>query len=145
MSVRLISKLVLAFSLAAVFSAPLKLMVAIAFLVGAMIVGLIIYTATVERQREYGVMKAIGVKNRVLYRVVVVQALFASLSGALLGILLANGLARWIMMVRPQFLIAIELRDIEQALLAGLGMALVAAIFPTRVLARLAPADVFRK
>jgi len=110
-----------------------------------MIVGLIIYTATVERQREYGVMKAIGVKNRVLYRVVLAQALFASLSGALLGILLANGLARWIMMVRPQFLIAIELRDIEQALLAGLGMALVAAIFPTRVLARLAPAEVFRK
>jgi len=130
---------------AKVFSAPLKLMVAIAFLVGAMIVGLIIYTATVERQREYGVMKAIGVKNRVLYRVVLAQALFASLSGALLGILLANGLARWIMMVRPQFLIAIELRDIEQALLAGLGMALVAAIFPTRVLARLAPAEVFRK
>jgi len=130
---------------AKVFSAPLKLMVAIAFLVGAMIVGLIIYTATVERQREYGVMKAIGVKNRVLYRVVLVQALFASFSGALLGILLANGLARWIMMVRPQFLIAIELRDIEQALLAGLGMALVAAIFPTRMLARLAPAEVFRK
>ena len=130
---------------AKVFSAPLKLMVAIAFLVGAMIVGLIIYTATVERQREYGVMKAIGVKNCVLYWVVLAQALFASLSGALLGILLANGLAQWIMTVRPQFLIAIELRDIEQALLAGLGMALVAAIFPTRVVARLAPAEVFRK
>jgi putative ABC transport system permease protein len=130
---------------AKVFSTPLKLMVAIAFLVGAMIVGLIIYTATVERQREYGVMKAIGVKNRVLYQVVLVQALFASLSGALLGIVLADGLARWIMVVRPQFLIAIEWRDIEQALVAGLGMAVVAAIFPTRVLARLAPAEVFRK
>ena len=47
-----------------------------------MIVGLIIYTATVERQREYGVMKAIGAKNRVLYQVVLTQALFASISGA---------------------------------------------------------------
>jgi putative ABC transport system permease protein len=130
---------------AKVFSTPLKLMVAIAFLVGAMIVGLIIYTATVERQREYGVMKAIGVKNRILYQVVLMQALFASLSGALLGIVLADGLARWIMVVRPQFLIAIERRDIEQAVVAGLGMAVVAAIFPTRVLARLAPAEVFRK
>jgi ABC-type antimicrobial peptide transport system permease subunit len=55
---------------AKVFSAPLRLMVAIAFLVGTMIVGLVIYTATVERQREYGVIKAIGGKNRFLYRIV---------------------------------------------------------------------------
>ncbi len=130
---------------AKVFSAPLKLMVAIAFLVGTMIVGLIIYTATVERQREYGVLKALGAKNRVLYRVVVMQALFASLAGALLGVLLANGLARWIMAVRPQFLIVIEPVDIRQALLAGLSMALIAAIFPTRVMAGLEPAEVFRR
>ena len=47
---------------AKVFSAPLRLIVAISFLVGTMIVGLVIYTATVERQREYGVIKAIGGK-----------------------------------------------------------------------------------
>lgn len=130
---------------AKVFSAPIKLMVAIAFLVGTMIVGLIIYSATVERQREYGVLKAIGAHNRVLYRVVISQALFASLAGALFGVLFANGLARWIMAVRPQFLVVIEPADIRQALLAGLGMALVAAIFPTRVAAGLEPAEVFRK
>ena len=67
---------------AKVFSAPLKLMVGIAFLVGTMIVGLIIYTATVERQREYGVIKAIGAKNRFLYQVVLTQALFASIAGS---------------------------------------------------------------
>jgi putative ABC transport system permease protein len=130
---------------AKVFSAPLKLMVAIAFLVGSMIVGLIIYTATVERQREYGVMKAIGARNRVLYGVVLTQALVASLAGAFLGILLANGASTWIMAARPQFLLVIEPLDIGQALLAGLGMALIATIFPTRVLAGLAPAEVFRK
>ena len=36
------------------FSAPLRLMSGIAFLVGTLVVGLVIYTATVERQREYG-------------------------------------------------------------------------------------------
>ena len=130
---------------AKVFSAPLKLMVGIAFLVGTMIVGLIIYTATVERQREYGVIKAIGGKNRFLYRVVLTQALFASIAGSLLGILLANGAAQWIMSARPQFLIVFDPVDIGQALLAGLGMALIASIFPTRVVASLAPAEVFRK
>ena len=130
---------------AKVFSAPLRLMVAIAFLVGTMIVGLVIYTATVERQREYGVIKAIGGRNRFLYRVVLTQALFASIAGSVLGILMANGAAQWIMNVRPQFLIVFDPVDAGQALLAGLGMALLAAVFPTRVVARLAPAEVFRK
>ena len=130
---------------AKVFSAPLKLMVGIAFLVGTMIVGLIIYTATVERQREYGVIKAIGAKNRFLYQIVLTQALFASVTGSGLGILLANGAAQWIMSARPQFLIVFDPVDSGQALLAGLGMALIASIFPTRVMAGLAPAEVFRK
>lgn len=130
---------------AKIFSAPLKLMVGISFLVGTMIVGLIIYTATVERQREYGVIKAIGAKNRFLYQIVLTQALFASITGSALGILLANGAAQWIMAVRPQFLIIFDPADSAQALLAGLGMALLAAIFPTRVVANLAPAEVFRK
>jgi putative ABC transport system permease protein len=130
---------------AKVFSAPLKLMVAISFLVGTMIVGLIIYTATVERQREYGVIKAIGAKNRFLYQLVLTQALLASIAGAALGILLANGVAQWIMSARPQFLITFEPGDSAQALFAGLGMALIASILPTRVVADLAPAEVFRK
>jgi putative ABC transport system permease protein len=130
---------------AKVFSAPLRLMVAISFLVGTMIVGLVIYTATVERQREYGVIKAIGGKNRFLYSVVLTQALFASIAGSTFGVLMANGVAQWIMTVRPQFLIVFDPVDAGQALLAGLGMALIAAIFPTRVVASLAPAEVFRK
>jgi putative ABC transport system permease protein len=130
---------------ARVFSAPLKLMVGIAFLVGTMIVGLIIYTATVERQREYGMIKAIGGRNRFLYQVVLTQALFASVAGSILGVLLANAVAQWIMFARPQFLIVFDPMDMSQALIAGIGMALIASIFPTRVVARLAPAEVFRK
>ncbi len=130
---------------ATVFSAPLKLMVGIAFLVGTMIVGLVIYTATIERQREYGVLKAIGASNQVLYRVVATQALVAALAGAMAGVLLAYSAAQGIMTIRPQFLITLDPRDVIQAFAAGLGMALVAALFPARVVAGLAPAEVFRK
>jgi putative ABC transport system permease protein len=130
---------------ARVFSAPLKLMVGIAFLVGTMIVGLVIYTITVERQREYGVIKAIGAANWVLYQVVLAQAMAAASAGAIFGVLMAYGLSRWIMTVRPQFLIVFDPADVGWALLAGLGMALVAALFPARVIAGLAPAEVFRR
>jgi putative ABC transport system permease protein len=130
---------------AKVFSAPLKLMVAIAFLVGTMIIGLVIYTITVERQREYGVIKATGAANRVLYQVVLTQALVAACMGTIAGVMLAFSISQWIMVVRPQFLIVFDPFDVGWALLAGLVMALVAALFPARLVAGLAPAEVFRK
>lgn len=127
------------------FSAPIQLMVAIAFLVGTLIVGLVIYTATVERQREYGVLKAIGAKNGVLYRVVVAQAFVAAGAGSLIGIAATYGAAQLIMSIYPQFLVLLEPRAMLQSLAIGLGMAFLAAFFPARVIARLAPAEVFRK
>lgn len=130
---------------ARIFSAPLRLMVAIAFLVGTLVVGLVIYTATVERQREYGVLKALGAGNGLLYRIVTIQALIAAVVGAAAGIALSFAAARLIMALRPQFLVALEPAALARALLAGLGMALLAALLPARVIAALAPADVFRR
>ena len=130
---------------AQLFSAPLQLMTAIAFLVSTLVVGLVIYTATVERQREYGVLKAIGARNGVLYRLVATQALIAALSGAVIGVGLAYGASELIMAMRPQFLIVLEPAETARAILSGLGMALLAALFPARAIAGLAPAEVFRR
>ncbi len=130
---------------AKIFSAPIQLMAGIAFLVGTLVVGLIIYTATVERQREYGVLKAIGARNGVLYRVVAAQALVAAGAGSGLGVAFAFGVADVIINLRPQFLIVYEPGAVAQSLAAGIVMALVAALFPARVVASLAPAEVFRK
>lgn len=127
------------------FAAPLKLMTGIAFLVGTLVVGLIIYTATVEKQREYGVLKAVGANNSLLYRVVAGQAFIAALAGVVGGVLLAYGAAALIMALRPQFLLTLAAGDMVRAIMAGLGMALLAALFPARLLAGLAPAEVFRR
>jgi putative ABC transport system permease protein len=131
--------------LARFFSMPLRLMVAIAFLVGTLVVGLVIYTATTERGREYGVLKAIGAHNRRLYGVVVVQALLAALAGAALGVALAYGTAQAIMALRPQFLVTFTPLAVAQVAGATLVMAVLAAFFPARLLARLAPAESFRR
>lgn len=127
------------------YRAPLELMVAIAFLVGVLIVGLIIFTATVERQREYGVLKAIGARNRLLYRVVTTQAGLVAVVGSALGLGLALAGTQLITALRPQLLIVIEPGATLEALAAGFVIAGLAALFPARLLARLAPAEVFRK
>lgn len=131
--------------LARFFSIPLRLMVAIAFLVGTLVVGLVIYTATSERRREYGVLKALGARNRLLYAVVTTQALLAALAGGVIGVGLAYGAAQMIMGLRPQFLVVLVPLAVAQALGATLLMAALASFFPARLLARLAPADAFRR
>ena len=70
---------------------------------------MVIYSATVERQREYGVLKAIGARNALLYRTVLTQALLVASVGALTGVGLAAGIAQLIMTLRPQFLIVLNL------------------------------------
>jgi ABC-type antimicrobial peptide transport system permease subunit len=48
------------------------------------------------------------------------------------------------MALRPQFLVVLEPAAVGGALAAGLGMAVLAAFLPARVVAGLAPAEVFR-
>lgn len=127
------------------FSAPLQLMVGIAFLIGTLIVGLIIYTATAERQKEYGVLKAVGTKNTLLYRTVAVQSLIVASLGSLAGVGLTFGVARLITTMRPQFLILIESTNIFEAVIAGMAMASLGAFFSIWTVTRLSPAEVFRK
>jgi putative ABC transport system permease protein len=130
--------------MARVYDAPIGLMVAIAFVVGVLVVGLVIYTATIERRREYGAVKAIGARNRTLYGVVTTQALIAVSAGAVAGVVLAFAAATALMAWRPQFLVAIEPAAVGVVLIASFAMALLAALIPARAVAQVAPAEVFR-
>lgn len=128
-----------------IFAVPLQLMVVIAFAVGTVILGMIIYTATVSRAQEYGVLKAVGTHNHDLYGLVVQQALFIAVLGVGAGIGLAQIAANGVMSVYPKFLIVLEFAQVLPAVLVGLAMGLLAAILPARYLSMLDPAQVFRK
>ena len=130
--------------MARVYDAPIGLMVAIAFVVGVLVVGLVIYTATIERRREYGALKAIGARNPTLYRVVALQALIAAALGTLAGVGLAYAAGAGLMAWRPQFLVEIEPVVVAMVLGASLLMALLAALIPARAVAAMEPAEVFR-
>jgi putative ABC transport system permease protein len=130
--------------MARVYDAPIGLMVAIAFVVGVLVVGLVIYSATIERRREYGALKAIGARNRILYRVVAIQALIAVGVGSAFGVGLALGGGASLMAWRPQFRVDIEPASVGVVLASSLLMALLAALIPARAVARLEPAEVFR-
>lgn len=126
------------------FRPMLFVLVLIALAVGAATIGLIIYTATVERSREYGVLKAIGFSNRRLYAIVFEQSLIAAAFGFLAGVGLAFGVASLAEFVQPVFVATIRTGDVAFAGVATVAMALLASFVPARPIARLRPAEVFR-
>ena len=121
------------------------LMVAAAFIVGALVVGMVIYTTTSERRAEYGILKAIGASNGLLYRVVVAQALVAGTVGAFFGIGLAFAMRMLVIATKPQFLVTMEPPAIAITVVAGLVMAVSGSVLPARSAGRMAPAEVFRR
>ncbi|MDO8670421.1 MAG: ABC transporter permease [Dehalococcoidia bacterium] len=128
-----------------VFDAPIKLMAAIAFVVGSLIVGLTIYTSVVEKVKEYGILKALGMSNWRLYGVVIEQAFISSILGLAGGVVLATGVGRFIESLWPQFLVVTEPIDYLRVSAIALLMAAVSAYLPARHVAKIEPASVFKE
>lgn len=119
-------------------------LVLIALGVGIAVIGLTIYAATIEKSREYGVLKAIGFSNRRLYRIVYQQSLTAAAAGTVAGTVLAYLLGALLERALPSFVVAIGAGDVALAAAAALVMALISSLMPIRPVARLDPASVFR-
>ena len=120
-------------------------MVVIAFAVAIIVIGLAVYSSTVERSREYATLKALGLRRGALFRLVGMQAAALALAGTALGIVLGFAAARGISDLAPKYLIAIGAGTVELVAASALAMALLAALLPARLLARLDPATAFRR
>lgn len=116
----------------------------VAFVVGLSVAGLTIYTATVEKSREYGILKAEGFTNPFLYRVVIEQSLVTSAFGFALGVGLIILIAPFAQGLVPQFVVFVRWQDILGITGATLLMALIAAFIPVRRLAQIDPVTVFK-
>ena len=127
------------------FSGPLLAMVAIAFAVAILVIGLAVYSSTAERSREYATLKALGLQRRALFRLVGTQSAGLALAGTALGIILAFGAARGVSALAPKYLIAISPGSVAAIAASALAMAIFAALVPARLVARLDPASAFRR
>jgi putative ABC transport system permease protein len=116
----------------------------IGFVVGGAVISLTIYTATVEKAREFGVMKAIGASGSQLYRIVLSQSLTVGALGFLVGTPLSIGASRLIERFVPEFGTLFQWQPIAAVLVGVLLVSLVAAYLPVRRIAAIDPALVFR-
>ncbi len=124
---------------------PILIVVLIlAFIVGLSVAGLTIYTATVEKSREYGILKAEGFTNPFLYRVVFEQSLITGSLGFLIGAGLTLLVAPFAQDTVPQFVVFVRWQDILGVAGITLVMALIAAYIPVRRIASIDPVTVFK-
>lgn len=122
----------------------IRVITVISFIVGLALLSLTIYSATIERAREYGIMKVLGASPLRLYRIVLSQSASIALLGFGAGVGLAFLFNRVAEDVVPEFATYIRWQDVALALAVAAFMTLVATFLPINRIARVDPASVFR-
>ncbi|MBI2860345.1 MAG: ABC transporter permease [Chloroflexi bacterium] len=118
---------------------------AIGALVGVLVVGLLVYTMTIEKSREYGILRAIGAGNLYLYRIVLFQSLTVSILGFVIGAAISPPLMSGMQYLVPEFVSTITPRMMAWVFSLFVVTGLVASFIPVRRLSQIDPAVVFKQ
>jgi putative ABC transport system permease protein len=117
-------------------------LVVFAIIAGLFIIGLTLYSAAVDRIRDYGTLKAIGATNGYISRLIYTQAVLFGIIGYALGTLLLQGFQKGISNAGVLFEYPLWLRI---AFLVGtMVIAIGGATFAVRRITQVEPASVFR-
>lgn len=119
-------------------------LVAIGFAIGGAVIALTIYTATIEKARDFGVLKAIGASDRFVYRIVVRQSLAVGVAGAVVGVGSSTVVSTLIRAQVPEFVTDLRPSDAAAVFAIALVVSVAAAVIPARRISRIDPAMVFR-
>ncbi|MCB0192070.1 MAG: FtsX-like permease family protein [Anaerolineae bacterium] len=122
----------------------LNLMNTSGLLIGLAVTGLTLYTSVLSKRREYGVLKAIGAKNRHLYAVVVAQTILSMGLGLGFALTLIRGMGVALPWLVPGVNLALVWPSVLRVLLAMLLIGIISALVPAWQVARLDPAQVFK-
>ncbi len=122
----------------------IAIVVGIACAVGGTIVSLTLYTVTMERREEYGLMKALGLPERAVLGAAFAQGGIATGAGVAVGLVLGWTLSLVVSLLEPRFVTTmptwLTLAVTTGAIVAGV----LASMIPVRAVARIDPALVFR-
>jgi putative ABC transport system permease protein len=117
---------------------------AIGLVVGAIVIMNIMLVAVAERTREIGIRKALGAKRRDILAQFLVESATLCTVGALLGIALGISLAQGIAAVSP-LPASVAPWSIVVGVAVGMGVGIVAGVYPATRAARLDPIAALRQ
>lgn len=124
----------------------LSLVIAIAWIIAVLTMGLLRYAAVHAHLREHGVLKALGAGPGRLAVALSVGGLLIALPALPLALLIAQGLASFIAEWNPLYVARLwEPEVLARAVAAALSATVVGSLIPLRRLARLDPVIVFQR
>lgn len=118
--------------------------VVIGFLVGTAIIGLTIYTATLDKQTEFGVLKAIGMNNFKFYKLLLQQSLLFLIFGIAFGILCSFAVREILKFSIPFLEVKIDVNILGFIIFSSLLMSVLSVLIPAKRIANIDPASVFK-
>lgn len=116
----------------------------IGFFIGLAVMALTVYTATLARRKEFGVLKALGAHNGQLYLAVLAQALISVIIGFGVGVGFTLLLSNFIPRLGLNLALEISSASLLKVGAVSLVIAGFSALLPIRQIAGLDPAMVFR-
>jgi putative ABC transport system permease protein len=117
-------------------------LIVFALISGFVIIGLTLYSATIDRIRDYGTLKAIGATNRFIRRLILMQAFLFSIIGFAIGYAMIEGFRNGIANAGTLFSFSPVIKF--SFFLITVVIAISGTLFAIRRIVRLEPASVFR-
>ena len=113
-------------------------------LVGGIGVMNIMLVSVTERTKEIGVRKAMGARRRDIVRQFLFEAMMLTFLGGALGVLLAVGASRLVMLLVPSLPASIPAWAVITGLTVSIGVGLIFGVWPARKASRLDPIECLR-
>jgi putative ABC transport system permease protein len=122
----------------------MRIITIVGFATALAVVALTLFSTTLTRLRDYGIMSALGSRHRRLAAIVVGEALWSVGLAFLAALILAIGLGHLLDRIQPSVHIAIETSGALRTAIGALIVALVGALLPLRRVVTVDPATAFR-
>jgi putative ABC transport system permease protein len=113
-------------------------------LVGGIGVMNIMLVSVTERTKEIGVRKAIGARRKDIVRQFLFEAMMLTFLGGVLGVLLAVGISRLLLILIPSMPASIPTWAVVSGLTVSIGVGLIFGVWPARKASRLDPIECLR-
>lgn len=119
-------------------------LVVVGFVIGVAIIGITVYTTTMEKKREYGVLKALGATNTHLYRIAFEQSIIISVMGYFFGLSFSFFSSRLIIYFFPEVVILIRRSSYMAFFFVAVVMSAISSYIPIRAISGIDPMEVFK-
>ncbi|MDQ3173519.1 MAG: FtsX-like permease family protein [Acidobacteriota bacterium] len=113
-------------------------------LVGGIGVMNIMLVSVTERTKEIGVRKALGARRKDIVRQFLFEAMTLTFLGGILGVVLAVGISKIVMLLVPSLPASIPSWAVITGLTVSVGVGLIFGVWPARKASRLDPIECLR-